>query len=90
MIASSNNWLEGAAVQQLEKTALLPGMRAAVGLPDLHPGECGWLKDKFGLCWQIVPARPPELIKTAKGMKAMMSMVKFDIAALERAVSGPA
>ena len=47
--------------------------------------ECGWLKDKFGLCWQIVPTQLPDLIKTPEGMKAMMSMVKFDIAALERA-----
>ena len=39
LIASSENWVEGAAVQQLEKTASLPGMRLAVGLPDLHPGK---------------------------------------------------
>lgn len=39
LIASAKNWIEGAAVQQLEKTALLPGMRLAVGLPDLHPGK---------------------------------------------------
>jgi predicted 3-demethylubiquinone-9 3-methyltransferase (glyoxalase superfamily) len=48
--------------------------------------ECGWLKDKFGLSWQIVPAMLPDLIKTAKGMKAMMTMKKFNIAGLERAV----
>jgi predicted 3-demethylubiquinone-9 3-methyltransferase (glyoxalase superfamily) len=47
--------------------------------------QCGWLKDKFGLTWQIVPARLPELVKSSKGMKAMMQMVKFDIAELERA-----
>jgi len=47
--------------------------------------QCGWLKDRFGLCWQIVPTRLPDLIKTANGMKAMMTMVKFDLAALERA-----
>ena len=39
LIASSENWIEGAATQQLEKTASLPGMRLAVGLPDLHPGK---------------------------------------------------
>lgn len=39
LIASSKNWIEGSAVQQLEKTASLPGMRLAVGLPDLHPGK---------------------------------------------------
>ena len=46
--------------------------------------ECGWLKDKFGLSWQIVPKQLPDMIKTAKGMKAMMTMKKFNIAELER------
>lgn len=47
---------------------------------------CGWLKDKFGLSWQIVPAILGELMsdpeKAPKAMKAFMSMRKFDIAAL--------
>jgi predicted 3-demethylubiquinone-9 3-methyltransferase (glyoxalase superfamily) len=47
--------------------------------------QCGWLKDKFGLVWQIVPARLPELIKNPKAMQAMMQMKKIDIAELERA-----
>lgn len=47
--------------------------------------QCGWLKDKFGLCWQIVPARLPELIKNPKAIQAMMQMKKLDIAELERA-----
>jgi len=47
--------------------------------------QCGWLKDKFGLCWQIVPARLPGLIKNPKAMQAMMKMKKIDIAELERA-----
>jgi predicted 3-demethylubiquinone-9 3-methyltransferase (glyoxalase superfamily) len=46
---------------------------------------CGWLKDKFGLCWQIVPARLPELIRNPRAMQAMMTMKKLDIAELERA-----
>jgi predicted 3-demethylubiquinone-9 3-methyltransferase (glyoxalase superfamily) len=46
---------------------------------------CGWLKDKFGLCWQVVPSRLAELISNPKGMEAMMRMTKFDIAELERA-----
>jgi len=50
---------------------------------------CGWLKDKFGLCWQIVPSNIYQIVKTPAGMKAMMSMVKFDIAALEKAASQP-
>jgi predicted 3-demethylubiquinone-9 3-methyltransferase (glyoxalase superfamily) len=48
--------------------------------------QCGWLTDKFGVSWQVVPANIAELIKTPKGMQAMMRMVKFDIAELERAV----
>ncbi len=47
--------------------------------------QCGWLKDKFGLCWQIVPACLLELIKHPKAMQAMLKMKKLDIAELERA-----
>ena len=47
--------------------------------------QCGWLKDKFGLSWQIVPARLPDLIKHLKAMQAMMGMKKLIIADLERA-----
>jgi predicted 3-demethylubiquinone-9 3-methyltransferase (glyoxalase superfamily) len=47
--------------------------------------QCGWLKDKFGLSWQIVPARLPDLIKHPKALQAMLHMKKLDIAALERA-----
>ena len=49
--------------------------------------QCGWLKDKFGLSWQIVPARLPELIKHPKAMQAMLKMKKLDIAELERAAN---
>jgi predicted 3-demethylubiquinone-9 3-methyltransferase (glyoxalase superfamily) len=48
-------------------------------------GQCGWLKDKFGLSWQIVPARLGELLKTPKAMQAMMGMKKLVIARLESA-----
>ena len=47
--------------------------------------QCGWLKDRFGLSWQIVPARLPDLVKNPKAMQAMMQMKKIDIAELERA-----
>jgi predicted 3-demethylubiquinone-9 3-methyltransferase (glyoxalase superfamily) len=47
--------------------------------------QCGWLKDKFGLCWQIVPARIAALIGNPKGMQAMLKMIKLDIGELERA-----
>jgi len=47
--------------------------------------QCGWLRDKFGLSWQIVPARLQQLLKHPKAMQAMMGMKKLDIAELERA-----
>jgi predicted 3-demethylubiquinone-9 3-methyltransferase (glyoxalase superfamily) len=47
--------------------------------------QCGWLRDKFGLSWQVVPARISEYIKNPKAMQAMMQMKKLDIAELERA-----
>jgi predicted 3-demethylubiquinone-9 3-methyltransferase (glyoxalase superfamily) len=47
--------------------------------------QCGWLKDKFGLSWQIVPARLPDLIRSPNAIKAMMGMKKLIIADLERA-----
>lgn len=55
--------------------------------------ECGWLKDKFGLAWQIVPDVLLELLqdsdqeKSQRVMKAMMKMKKLDIATLEKAAS---
>ena len=55
---------------------------------------CGWLKDKYGLSWQIVPTRFFELIadpdpqKAARVTQAMLGMTKFDIAALEKAYAG--
>jgi predicted 3-demethylubiquinone-9 3-methyltransferase (glyoxalase superfamily) len=47
--------------------------------------QCGWLKDKFGLSWQVVPRNFASLLKTDNAMKAMMAMKKFDIAQLEAA-----
>ena len=57
-------------------------------------GPCGWLKDKFGLSWQIVPKRLGELLsdpdkgKSARAMTAMLKMKKLDIGELERAAAG--
>jgi len=56
--------------------------------------QCGWLKDKYGLCWQIVPTVFFEMIKdqdaerTQRVMRAMFQMKKFDIAGLEAAYRG--
>ena len=47
--------------------------------------QCGWVKDKFGLSWQIVPGRLPDLIKHPKALQAMLRMRKLNIAELERA-----
>ena len=55
---------------------------------------CGWLKDRYGLCWQIVPAvffemvADPDPAKVTRVMQAMMGMTKFDIAGLEKAYTG--
>lgn len=47
--------------------------------------QCGWLKDKFGLVWQVVPSRLGELLKHPKAMMKMMGMKKLDIGELEKA-----
>ncbi|MCX6081959.1 MAG: VOC family protein [Chloroflexi bacterium] len=54
-------------------------------------GQCGWLKDKFGLSWQIVPralgvlAGDPDPAKAQRVIKAMLQMKKLDVALLQRA-----
>ena len=56
--------------------------------------QCGWLKDKFGVSWQIVPDAVSRLVsdpdsgQAARAMQALMKMVKIDIAALVRAADG--
>lgn len=56
--------------------------------------QCGWLKDKFGLSWQIVPEalgrllNNPDPVKAGRAMQAMLGMRKLDIAALEKASEG--
>ncbi|HUA91916.1 MAG TPA: VOC family protein [Terracidiphilus sp.] len=47
---------------------------------------CGWLRDKFGLCWQVVPADIEQLISSPKSMEAMMKMKKLQISELQRAL----
>jgi predicted 3-demethylubiquinone-9 3-methyltransferase (glyoxalase superfamily) len=59
-----------------------------------EPGPCGWLKDKFGLSWQVVPTRltdmmsDPDPAKVARATESFMAMGKFDLAALEKAFAG--
>jgi predicted 3-demethylubiquinone-9 3-methyltransferase (glyoxalase superfamily) len=56
-------------------------------------GPCGWLKDKFGLSWQVVPRRLPELLtdpdpeKAQRVMQAMLQMGKIEVAELEQAAA---
>jgi predicted 3-demethylubiquinone-9 3-methyltransferase (glyoxalase superfamily) len=57
-------------------------------------GPCGWLKDKYGVSWQVIPRvlfdliRDPDPGKAARATEAMLSMSKLDIAALENAHAG--
>jgi predicted 3-demethylubiquinone-9 3-methyltransferase (glyoxalase superfamily) len=59
-----------------------------------QPGRCAWLKDKFGVSWQVVPTALVELMqdkdpaKSARVMQAMLAMTKIDIAGLRRAYEG--
>jgi len=50
--------------------------------------QCGWLTDRFGLSWQIVPANMAKLISSEAAMQAMMKMVKLDIQGLKDAAKG--
>jgi predicted 3-demethylubiquinone-9 3-methyltransferase (glyoxalase superfamily) len=59
-----------------------------------EPSVCGWLKDKFGLSWQVTPRRLLEMTESddraaaERAMKAMLEMTKIDIAKLEEAYNG--
>ena len=57
------------------------------------PGECGWLKDRFGLSWQVVPAKIGELMsggpeRSNRVMTAVMKMKKLDLGAMQKAYDG--
>jgi predicted 3-demethylubiquinone-9 3-methyltransferase (glyoxalase superfamily) len=68
------------------------GTLGAGGVPQAQ--QCGWLKDKYGLSWQIVPVamlemlKDPDTKKSQRAMEAMLQMKKLDIAALQRAFDG--
>ena len=59
-----------------------------------EPSVCGWLKDRFGLSWQVVPTFMMDILesedhaRTGRVLQVMMQMVKFDLAAIERAARG--
>lgn len=49
-----------------------------------HEGQCGWLKDRFGVSWQVVPKGLGKLLERPGAVQAMMAMKKLDIAGLQR------
>jgi predicted 3-demethylubiquinone-9 3-methyltransferase (glyoxalase superfamily) len=59
-------------------------------------GQCGWLKDRYGLSWQVVPVGLPELLsdpdpdRARRAMDAMLKMQRLDIAAIKKAADGGA
>jgi predicted 3-demethylubiquinone-9 3-methyltransferase (glyoxalase superfamily) len=59
-----------------------------------EPSQCGWLKDKFGLSWQVIPTRLAELLqdedpeKAGRVMQAMLQMTKIEVPKLEAAYAG--
>lgn len=59
-----------------------------------EPGPCGWLTDRFGVAWQVVPRRMIELMASpdregaARAMEAMLTMSKIDVAKIEQAFAG--
>jgi predicted 3-demethylubiquinone-9 3-methyltransferase (glyoxalase superfamily) len=59
-----------------------------------EPSVCGWLKDRFGVSWQVVPRQLPEMLQSSdreaagRAMEAMLNMTKIDVQALEEAFNG--
>ncbi|HTP11587.1 MAG TPA: VOC family protein [Anaerolineae bacterium] len=82
--------LEVACVSQAEVDELWDKLTADGG----EPSQCGWLKDKFGLSWQIVPTAMMEFIQGSdpagaqRAMAAMLKMSKLDLAVLRQAYAG--
>ena len=62
---------------------------------DEQAQQCGWLKDKYGVSWQVIPKGLDELVsdpdseKSQRATKAMLQMKKLDIEAIQRAYDGP-
>jgi predicted 3-demethylubiquinone-9 3-methyltransferase (glyoxalase superfamily) len=75
---------------QAEVDHLWNGLTAGGG----SPGQCGWLKDRYGVSWQIVPSMLLRLFGSSdragaeRAMSAMMKMTKLDIATLQKAYDG--
>jgi predicted 3-demethylubiquinone-9 3-methyltransferase (glyoxalase superfamily) len=78
-------------VVECDDQAEVDRLWAALTADGGEPGPCGWLKDRFGVSWQVVPRRLNELVSDAdperarRAMEAMLKMGKIEIAELERA-----
>jgi predicted 3-demethylubiquinone-9 3-methyltransferase (glyoxalase superfamily) len=78
-------------VVECDDQAEVDRLWAALTADGGEPGPCGWLKDRFGVSWQIVPRRLNELVsdpdpeRARRAMEAMLKMGKIEIAELERA-----
>jgi len=81
-------------VIECEDQAELDRLWDALGADGGQGGPCGWIKDRFGLSWQIVPRRLNELAddpdpeRARRAMEAMLKMGKIEISELERAADG--
>jgi len=81
-------------VIQCDDQAEVDRLWAALAADGGEPGPCGWIKDRFGLSWQIVPHRLTELMgdpdpeRARRATEAMLRMSKIEIDELERAAGG--
>lgn len=77
-------------VDQAEVDTLWEKLLAGGG----EPNQCGWLTDRYGLCWQVIPRKLMEVLSSPdreranRSMQAMLQMRKIDVAALEKAFAG--
>ena len=77
-------------VDQAEVDTLWDKLIADGGMPN----QCGWLTDRYGLCWQVIPRKLMEVLSSPdreradRSMQAMLQMRKIDVAALEKAFAG--
>jgi predicted 3-demethylubiquinone-9 3-methyltransferase (glyoxalase superfamily) len=93
----------GPMYQFTEAVSLFVGCETQAEIDDLwakltadggSPGRCGWLKDKYGLSWQVIPNALPALLgdpnpaAAGRVVQAMLQMNKIDLAALQRAQKG--
>ena len=78
-------------VLECEDQAEVDRLWAALAADGGEPGPCGWIRDRFGLSWQVVPRRLDELVndpdpdRARRAMEAMLKMGKIEVAELERA-----